>query len=613
MREALFCAFALVLVIAGAARARDEFFIGQWCGPTEFAQDKFAEVAEANFTVAMIAGGSPEVNKQALDFCEASGIKGLVIDPRIQFTGRRGRISTQTLDGVIEDYSKHPALWGYYLMDEPSAARFNSLGIANRYLLEKDPKHTPFINLFPTYATKQQLGAFSYEQYVDEFCRVVNPKLLSYDHYALMADGSVRGDYFLNLEIIRRQSIKHSVPFNYILLSVPHGPYKDVGDADIRWQAFTALAYGARGLMYFTYTTPNDPAWGYHDAIIDANGKPTAKYEYAKKVNGEIRKLGPTLMRLNTVAVYHTAPVPEGCRLLPPEGLISSITGGEFVVGQFVSDDGARYAMIVNRSLAKTARAKIAFSQAVDVSEVSPISGKCKRALVRDEGGVSVWNADFAAGQGRLVRIDAVNDFPVYGWEDPIHFRPRVMLNPSNQFGNRIHGPNGEELYNEGMNMFVIAQKVQKILQADGRVDAFISRNTQTERTTLGRETQLCRALNCDILYALHSDATGTSDPGGGSWTFYAGEEGKKLADAVQSELIAAMRSTFYPEVKNMGTRTHWYRLWVLWEGGCPGALTEFLFHTNPKEREMLKDPACQDIMAQAAARGILKYLGLEN
>jgi len=30
---------------------------------------------------------------------------------------------------------------------------------------------------------------------VDEFCRVVQPKLLSYDHFALFAKGE-RGDYF---------------------------------------------------------------------------------------------------------------------------------------------------------------------------------------------------------------------------------------------------------------------------------------------------------------------------------------------------------------------------------------------------------------------------------
>jgi len=604
MKEVVFLLVALTLVSACAARAANEFFIGQWCGPTEFTQQRFAEVAGANFTVAMIQADSAQANIKALDLCEANGIKGMVVDARVAPKSSRDKDFAANFDAVIADYAGHPALWGYYVVDEPNARLFNRISAVNQYLLEKDPMHIPFVNLFPTYATKEQLGNWTYEQHVDEYCRLVKPKLLSYDHYALMADGTVRTDYFTNLEIIRRQSIKHSIPFNYIMLSAAHLSYKDPTEADIRWQAFTALAYGARGIMYYTYTTPA----GYHDAIIGADGKPTAKYAIAKKINGEIKKLGPTLMRLNTVAVYHTGSLPEGCRPLPEGGLIQGVKGGEFVIGQFNSDDGLRYAMLVNRSLTSAAKATIKFSQKVALYEVSPASGKEVSVIAGDQNGACVWNVSFAPGEGKLVRIDTVDDLPVMNWEDKISFRPRIMLNPSNQFANQIFGPNKEELYNEGMNMFAISVKVQKILQLDGRVDAFISRNTQTERTSLDRETNLSRALGCDILFALHSDATGTSDPGGGSWTFYRGDDGKRLADLVQAELVEAMKASFYPDVKDMGTRTHWYRLAVLYNGGCQGALTEFLFHTNPKEREMLKDPKDQDIMAQAVAKGILKY-----
>lgn len=614
MKEAAFLVLALTVLAAGAVRARDEFLIGQWCGPTEFTQERFAEVAGANFTVAFIQAGSAEANVKALDLCGANGLRGMVCDSRLGPKSVRDKDFAETFDAVVKDYSSHPALWGYYIVDEPSAEAFNHIGDVSRYLLEKDPKHIPYVNLLPTYATEEQLGTWTYEQHVDEFCKVVKPKIISYDHYALLNDGSIRPDCFQNLEIIRRQSIKHKTPFAFTVLSVNCNVYKDQAEAELRWQAFTALAYGARGIMYFTYNTPHDPNWNFHDAIIDANGKPTAKYGFARDINGEIKKLGPTLMRLNSVGVFHTGAVPSGCKPLPEGGLIQEIKGGEFVVGQFNSDNGARYAMFVNRSPTKACEAKIAFSQAVDVFQVSPSSGRESRMMTSvDDGGACVWSASFAPGQGRLVRIETVNDLPVRNWEDKFVFRPRIMLNPSNQFANQVFGENKEELYNEAINMYAIAEKAQRILQQDGRVDAFISRNTQAQRTTLGEETRLTRALGCDALFALHSDATGTSDPGGGSWTFYNGDDGKRLADLVQSELVAAMQASFHPEVKNMGTRTHWYRLWVLHEGGCQGALTEYLFHTNPKEREMLKDSNAQEIMARATARGILKYFGLER
>jgi N-acetylmuramoyl-L-alanine amidase len=186
------------------------------------------------------------------------------------------------------------------------------------------------------------------------------------------------------------------------------------------------------------------------------------------------------------------------------------------------------------------------------------------------------------------------------------------MLNPSCQFGNVIHGPDEQELYNEGLNMYDIALKVRDDLARDGRIDCFVSRSSREQDVSLRYETALTRSLNCDALVSLHSDATGTDDPGGGTWTFYADEgEGKRLAECVQTPLLEAIRS-FYPEVQFRGVRTHWYRLWVLWESGCPASLTEVLFHTNPKEREMLKDPALQEIMARAIAGGILDYFGLK-
>ena len=184
------------------------------------------------------------------------------------------------------------------------------------------------------------------------------------------------------------------------------------------------------------------------------------------------------------------------------------------------------------------------------------------------------------------------------------------MINPSNQFGNVMNDENGKEIYNEGMNMFLIAQRVQAYLQQDGRVDVFMTRNSQTQETTLREETALTRSLNCDMLFAMHSDAPGGTEPGGGCWTFYWDDEGKMLADSVNKHLIEAIQS-FYPEILPKGVQHHWIRLWMIHESGCPAALTEFMFHSNPKEREFLKDPNCQDIMAQAVAKGILEYLGL--
>ncbi len=603
------------LCLAIPAMAKNSFFISHWCGPTEFTQERIAEVAEANFTVAMIEAGSLEANKRALDLCQANGIKAMVADSRVMARDhRKDEDFAANLDAVVADYADHPALWGYFVMDEPHSSMFKQLAAVNKHLLAKDPDHIPYINLFPTYASTAQLGNPTYEHHVDEFMRVVRPKMLSYDHYALL-ENTERGDYFENLEIIRRQSIKHKTPFNYILLSLPHGPYRDPSDSDLRWQVNTALAYGAHGIMYFTYTTPPpDPNWNWHDGIIDEHGKRNRKYEEVKKLNAEVLKLAPTLMRLQSVAVYHTGAVPNGAKGLPERGLIERIEGGEFVIGQFVSDDGARYAMLVNRSLREPARANVVFSQRVRLYEVSRESGRERKLTLRDAGAGSVWSARFLPGEGKLMRIEQVSELPVLNWEDLPRFRPRVMLNPSNQYANVIRGDKeGEYLYVEGHILYDLAVKVQDELVNDGRVDVFMSRASRTEPTTLRYETELTRHLNCDVLVSLHSDAMPEGKgPGGGTWTFYADEEhGKRLAECVQMPLLDSIKE-FHPNVEFRGVRTHWYRLWVLHEAGCPASLTEVLFHTNPEEREMLKNPKYQDKMAKAIARGILDYFNMQ-
>ena len=185
------------------------------------------------------------------------------------------------------------------------------------------------------------------------------------------------------------------------------------------------------------------------------------------------------------------------------------------------------------------------------------------------------------------------------------------MINPSSQFANVVECEDGEELYNEALNMYDIAVRVADALTRDGRMDAYLSRDSREQRSSLRRETELARSLKCDAFVALHSDATGDrNDPGGGTWSFYANDEGKRLAECIQMPLLAAIRS-FYPEVKFRGIRKHWKRLWVLHESPCPASLTEVLFHSNSKEREMLKDGKCQRIIAEAVAKGILAFFGL--
>src|SRR5439155_17093610 len=130
-------------------------------------------------------------------------------------SGSSGRDAA--LDAVVADYAKSPALLGYFLQDEPSAGRFSRLAALERGLRARDPQYLPYVNLFPSYATAEQLGTASYPVYVRQFLETVRPKLFSFDHYALVGPGE-RPSYFENLEVIRREALRAEVPFAAILL-----------------------------------------------------------------------------------------------------------------------------------------------------------------------------------------------------------------------------------------------------------------------------------------------------------------------------------------------------------------------------------------------------------
>lgn len=402
--------FILFVVCAATAAAGAEpaFVISFWCGPpqSEQADARYAEVAEANFNVVMPPCGPSTVkgNLELLDACAKHAMKAIIADNRILSKNSDDPEFEKNLDGVISDYAKHPALYGYYIVDEPNSAAFPKLAAINQYLLKKDPAHIPYINLFPTYASPEQLGNATYEEHVEQFLSVVQPKLLSYDHYCLF-EGAEREGYFLNMEIIRAAAHRHGVPWVNIIQLVPHGPYRNPSEADLRWQVYTTLAYGSSGILYFTYWTPKDPSWDFRNAVID-NGERTEHYERVQRLNAEMKILSPILLKLRSTAVYHTGNIPAGARSLSTKSLVSCVEGAELVVGEFKGEGGSNWLMLVNRNLRKEQEAVVTFSQRrLIVQEVDRQTGRLGYLRVSTDSNQVALRLRFQPGEGRLFAL----------------------------------------------------------------------------------------------------------------------------------------------------------------------------------------------------------------
>ena len=255
------------------------------------------------------------------------------------------------------------------------------------------PAALSYINLFPNYASAAQMEVPTYAEYLESYVRIVRPGFISYDHYALMDDGSLRGSYFQNLEAVRETALRHSLPFWNIVLSCAHFNYAEPTEAGLRFQLYTTLAYGGRGIAYFTYFAPE--IGNYRLSPIDQFGNKTPTWDMLRSVNLQAQRLGPLYTKLRNVNVFHHPDVPEGCAGLTTSRFISTVNGGSLLVGEFEGPDGQPFVIVVNKSLERSISFSLKFKDPGQIQMVNTYSGR-----IRPLAGENNW---LAAGQGMLL------------------------------------------------------------------------------------------------------------------------------------------------------------------------------------------------------------------
>ncbi len=315
---------------------------------------------ECGLTIAGFA--TPET----LDACRAAGLKAIVSDPRTSaydWAKVDEAKARKDIASLVAKVGRHEGVYGYYLRDEPDAAMFPGLAKVAALIGGLAPGKWAYINLFPDYATPGQLGTATYAEYLERFIASCHPRIISYDNYSLMDDGSIRENYWSNLEAVRAACRKHGIEFWNIVLSVAHFNYRELSAADFRFEVYTTLAYGGRGISYFTYFT--SPTGNYRMGPIDQFGHQTPTWYFMQHVNLQIQKLAPTLLQLSSDAVYHFGQVPSGASGPPTNSLVSGVGGGNLLVGDFTHRDGSRYVMVVNKDLAKSHPCSLQFRQAL--------------------------------------------------------------------------------------------------------------------------------------------------------------------------------------------------------------------------------------------------------
>ena len=183
----------------------------------------------------------------------------------------------------------------------------------------------------------------------------------------------------------------------------------------------------------------------------------------------------------------------------------------------------------------------------------------------------------------------------------------KVCLDPGHDAGNTANkSPDGT--YYEHEFCLDMGKRLRDILTAHG-VAVTMTRSTGTA-VTLANRCKIANAITgLDLFVSLHSNAAGGSGwSTAKGWSAYIFSKGSKAETAAKDILVAvkdagiAVRST--PIVEGPA-------LYMLKGTVAPAVLIEHGFHTNREDVALLKDSAYRQKLAEAEAKGILKYLGI--
>ena len=341
---------AMVCVGAwGQDRARfvqDRFVVSFWVDPPADSkmEARYKEIADAHFTVVLggFGAGTVETVQRQLELCQQFDMKAVVAWPA---------------DVPADQLPDGPACWGYALRDEPSVADFPALREKADAVRKARPGKLAFINLFPDYANMKQIGVKDYDEYVSKFVEQVQPDVLCMDYYPMMKpDKDGRDGYCGNLEVMRKYSLEKKIPFWNFFNCMPYGPQADPTESQIRWQVYTSIAYGAKGVLYFCYYTPGGGEFPKGGAIIARDDRRTRHYDEAQRLNFALKNLGPTLMKLTSTGVIRIKPEDDEAAVVkklkgtPIKNIKreSMDPSNDYLIGVFKHSDGRRAVTLNN-------------------------------------------------------------------------------------------------------------------------------------------------------------------------------------------------------------------------------------------------------------------------
>ncbi len=324
-------------------------------------------------------------------------------------------LSYEAVQERVSIFSHVPGVGGIYIVDEPYNA--NRFAPAFKAIKDLMPYTDVHLNFLPMYSYP---NAKTYSAQINDLYQLTGGRLdyLMYDHYPYnLEEGFLNeASWFENMDVVRQLGLKTGAKTGTFILSIAmRGGYRKPTGDEIRFEMYSAMAYGYKQLAYFCWETPNEIDYGFGPAIVDTEGKPTEIYEPVKEVNNEALKLGPTLMQLECVNPYNTGKKCGYDRSLPSDFFLQPNNGANLIISHMRNPEtGEDYAFIVNRERYKEQTVTLTPAAYIaSMQEVSNQTGMLEDVARNADG---TYTITLRAGAGRLFKMPSTCNYtPDFG------------------------------------------------------------------------------------------------------------------------------------------------------------------------------------------------------
>ncbi len=317
-----------------------------------------------------------------------------------------GAIADFTDEQIYQEalkYSHVPGVIGYYVIDEPaSAAPFAHCFAPIKKAMPTADVHLNFVPNMANYTSLLDLVGKDLDY-------------LMWDSYIYPNSGCLEANLFKTSDEARKLALKYGVKTAQFIQSCGfNGAFRKPNGNEIRYNVSAAIAYGNKQLAYFTYRIPEDVGETFTSAIVNADGSKTEIFDDVAEINNAVLKLGPTLMSLEALEVYHTGRESGANNPLPKDFFLQPAEGTDLIVSYMRNGKTKQnYVMLVNRDYEK--EAAVDFTVAEEISSLEYISEENGEATPLAGSGQE-YSAILEPGGRILIKVPADYDWtPNYG------------------------------------------------------------------------------------------------------------------------------------------------------------------------------------------------------